>query len=145
MGRLPRPPHLPGAADRDGVAEKSHWVHPVQLYGVAINLVLFGAVLLYGSRFARRQGQTFFFFLTIEPILRFAAEQLRGDNTQFLQVLGFPLSPGQVVAVATVPLEAIGFAWASRRGQLIAAVPCSEENFGIVDGPLKAVSIPPHA
>ncbi len=102
--------------------EWSRAVHPVQIYGIVVNLVLFGAVLLFGSRFARRQGQTFFFFLAVEPILRFAAEHFRGDNSQFLTVLGYPLSAGQLVAVATIPVGAIGFAWSSRRGQPVAAV-----------------------
>ncbi|MEZ0227875.1 MAG: prolipoprotein diacylglyceryl transferase [Planctomycetota bacterium] len=106
----------------------SRWVHPVQIYGIVVNLALFGAVLLFGSRFARRQGQTFFFFLTVEPILRFAAEHFRGDNSQFLTVLGYPLSAGQLVAVATIPIGAVGFAWSSRRGQHVAAVAVPNNN-----------------
>jgi prolipoprotein diacylglyceryl transferase len=95
----------------------SHPVHPVQLYGIAINFLLFLAVLGFGSRFARREGQTFFFFLAIEPILRFVTEQFRGDNSQFLRLLGFAFSPGQLVALLTVPIGVAGFVWVSRRGE----------------------------
>ncbi len=95
----------------------SNPVHPVQLYGIAINFVLFLAVLGFGSQFARREGQTFFFFLSVEPILRFVTEQFRGDNSQFLRLLGVTLSPGQCVALLTVPIGVAGFIWVSRRGE----------------------------
>lgn len=100
----------------------THWLHPVQIYGIVVNLVLFGVVLLYASRFARRQGQTFFFFLMVEPVLRFLAEHFRGDNSQFLTALGYPLSAGQLVAVVTIPVGVAGFAWTSRFGQPVAAL-----------------------
>jgi phosphatidylglycerol:prolipoprotein diacylglycerol transferase len=105
-------------ANKD-LATGSHPVHPVQIYSSVTNFCLFFFLLWFGRRMSRRQGQTFFAFLMIEPVCRFVIETFRGDNAQFFTLAGWPLSMGQVVALATLPVAAIGFLLVSKYGQVV--------------------------
>jgi phosphatidylglycerol:prolipoprotein diacylglycerol transferase len=57
-------------------------LHPVQLYAVAVNLVIF-VVLLLAWRRRRFDGQIFWGYLILYAVYRFAMEFLRGDNQPF--------------------------------------------------------------
>jgi len=54
-------------------------LHPVQLYAVIANLVIF-AILLVAWRARRFDGQIFWGYLVLYPLYRFPIEFLRGDN-----------------------------------------------------------------
>jgi prolipoprotein diacylglyceryl transferase len=107
---------LPHDMSSFGLAEGSHFVHPVQLYGLVLYFAIFVAVVIYGRR-ARREGQTFFLFLALEPIARFVTEHWRGDHDQFHPLLGYPFTVSQIVALLTFPIGVAGFLWCSKHGR----------------------------
>lgn len=66
---------------RDFMPEE-YWgvpLHPVQLYNVFGNLVLF-CVLSYVFKTRKVKGEVFAFYLILHPAFRFSMEFLRGDN-----------------------------------------------------------------
>jgi prolipoprotein diacylglyceryl transferase len=97
-----------------------HPVHPVQIYGIVLDLALFFAVLAFGRYIARRQGQTFFFFFLLYACVRFTLEHFRGDHEDLWVFLGYPFTMSQRVAILTLPLGLIGLIWTARRGDPMA-------------------------
>ncbi|MGD8718791.1 MAG: prolipoprotein diacylglyceryl transferase [Candidatus Zixiibacteriota bacterium] len=64
-------------------------LHPVQLYAVLANLVIFGILLLAWRR-RSFDGQIFWGYLILYPIYRFAVEFWRGDNEAIFLSLTTP-------------------------------------------------------
>ncbi len=72
-------------------------LHPVQLYAVAANLVIF-VVLLLAWRRRSFDGQIFWGYLVLYPIYRFAVEFIRGDN----QPLVLGLTTAQIMSITLI-------------------------------------------
>lgn len=87
---LPWAVHYPAQHPTHGDA-----VHPVQLYGLLLNLMLY-AELEWLYRRKKFDGQVFGWYLAVYAVLRFAAEMFRGDQARYL---GGLISVAQMVCV----------------------------------------------
>jgi phosphatidylglycerol---prolipoprotein diacylglyceryl transferase len=83
-------------------------VHPVQLYEVAANLVIYG-VLLWVYRRQRAPGWVLAAYLLLYPLARAFLETFRGDRAERLALAGFSI--GQVMS-AVVFVVGVGVALA---------------------------------
>ncbi len=96
-------------------------LHPVQLYAAAVNLVIFG-VLLIAWRRRRFDGQIFWGYLILYAVYRFAIEFIRADN----RPLVLDLTTAQIMSVTLLACAVV--AWLDLRARgVIHGVPAANK------------------
>ncbi len=95
-------------------ADASLPVVPTQILSSLGTMLLFGLLLVYSAKWARRTGETFFLYLLLYGPLRFGLETLRDDTPQDWP-LG--LNAGEFVSLPIVAAGLVGFVLA-RAGRL---------------------------
>lgn len=99
----------------DSYAPKGVAVHPVQLYEIIYNLLVFGVLLLLKGRF-KPEGSLFLIYLSLYSLWRVGIDFLR-EGTPFL----FGLHQAQIIAIIvlaiTIPLLAYRTRWVKVEGE----------------------------
>jgi len=87
-------------------------LHPTQIYEAVAELLIFFFLLAFERRARAYPGRTFWTYVLLYGITRFAIEFFRGDSRGMVG----PLSTSQFVSVLTAPLAVAMLIWLSRRG-----------------------------
>ena len=87
-------------------------LHPTQLYEAGAELVILAVLLTTERRGRQFSGRTFWLYMLLYAISRFAIEFYRGDPRGEM----FGLSTSQVISLVLAPLSVVMLAWLSRQG-----------------------------
>lgn len=96
-------------------------LHPAQLYEGIPVLLIFLALVAYQRIGYRRVGQVFTLLVVLQTPIRFVVEHLRRDHEVFWNLLGYPMTESQTVAVLLALGGIPAFIAFSRHGEPVDA------------------------
>lgn len=88
-------------------------LHPTQLYEAGAELLILIGLLAFERRGRPFPGRTFFSYLVVYGVSRFAIEFYRGDPRGF--VFGSLISTSQLISLLLIPVSLVMLVWLARR------------------------------